>query len=105
METFTAIIDSSVPPLIINGGLVVTLIYLFFTGKVLPVSTVDLLLKSKQEEIDHWKASSLAWEKVAKEALGQNSKLLVGNEASLHVVESLPRATPNPGGAAEVQTT
>jgi hypothetical protein len=84
----TAVMSSPITVLAVLAS-VVTLV---LTGVLVPKPVVDLLIKSKNEEIDMWKGIAGEREQINRTALEYASKSLGVNETAIKALDSLAAA-------------
>lgn len=71
------------------GGLIAIAVWLMFTGRLLPRSTVDLLLLKAGEEAARWREAYENSEKARELDRQTAMKALEGTQTTAHVVKAL----------------
>lgn len=91
------LVQSDIPLVSLFGALAAYNFWLFFTGRAISRTTVDLWLKIKDDEILRQAAVIVKLEAALDESLSQTTKLLSVGDLSVHALQSLPGATPKTG--------
>ena len=91
------LVQSDIPLVSLFGALAAYNFWLFFTGRAVSRTTVDLWLQIKDAEIRRQSEVIKSLEAALDESLSQTTKLLSVGDLSAHALQSLSKATPNVG--------